>query len=345
MIDRRSLLALALTALAAPALAQPAPSSITPALIEAAKKEGTVVWYTSVDTQVAEKIGKAFETAYPGVRVQVERSGAERILQRLAQERGAGIKGADVVNSSDAAHFILWKREGWLAAYVPEDVAKHWPADQKDPDGMFATWRATLSIMGYNTKQVTAAEAPKGFADLLDAKWMGKLVKAHPSYSGTILTATFQMSRDLGWEYFEKLSRLRVMQVQSATEPSRKVALGERPVAVDGGEYVLLLAKERGEPVEPIYPVEGAPFVAGPNGLFVDAPHPNAARLFQSWMYSLEAQQLIVDVGALRSVHPLVKEKEGRRKLSDIKLMKEDPKALESQVEQIKQRYTRYFKT
>lgn len=345
-MNRRSFLAAAaLLAIPTALHAQPAPSAITPALIEAAKKEGVVVWYTSVETQVAERVGKAFEAAYPGVRVQVERSGAERILQRLAQERSAGIKTADVVNSSDAAHLILWKRDGWLAPYVPEDVAKHWPADQKDPDGMFATWRATLSIMGYNTRQVTAAEAPKGFRDLLDAKWAGKLVKAHPSYSGTILTATYQMAETLGWDYFEKLARLRVMQVQSATEPSRKVAQGERPVSVDGGEYVLLILKERGEPVEPIYPVEGAPFVAGPNAIFVDAPHPNAARLFQSWMFSLDCQQLIVDAGALRSLHPLVKEKEGRRRLSDIKLMKEDPKALESQVEQIKQRYTRYFRT
>ena len=81
-----------------------------------------------------------------------------------------------------------------------------------------------------NTQLVSALDAPKGFRDLLDAKWKGKLVKAHPGYSGTILTSTFQTARELGWDYFEKLAAQQVMQVQSSTDPPRKVTAGERPV-------------------------------------------------------------------------------------------------------------------
>ena len=73
-----------------------------------------------------------------------------------------------------------------------------------------------------------AEDAPKSFADLLDPKWTGKIVKAHPGYSGTIMTATFQIARDLGWDYFEKLAKQKVMQVQSASDPPKKLALGER---------------------------------------------------------------------------------------------------------------------
>ena len=102
----------------------PAAEPITPALIEAAKKEGKVVWYTSVDLPVAEKVGKAFEAKYPGIAVRVERTGAERVFQRIGQEYASNIHAVDVVNSSDAAHFIVWKRDGWLAPYVPEDVAQ-----------------------------------------------------------------------------------------------------------------------------------------------------------------------------------------------------------------------------
>jgi iron(III) transport system substrate-binding protein len=347
---RRVLEGLAATPLAASALgraacaAAPAPTKVTPELIEAAKKEGKVVWYTSVDLPVAERVAKTFEAKYPGIAMRVERSGAERVFQRIGQEYGSKIYAVDCVNSSDAAHFIVWKREGLLAPVVPEDVALHYPAEHKDADGLFATWRGTLSTIGYNTKLVTAGEAPKSFADLLDPKWSGKIVKAHPGYSGTIMTATFQIARDLGWPYFEKLAGQKVMQVQSAADPPKKLALGERAVMADGTEYLLFQLKEKGEPVEIVYPTEGTPLIIGPSGVMKDAPNPNAARLAHSFMFSLEVQQLMVDVGGLRSFHALVKEKEGRRPVRDIKLMKDDPVAVEKQADDIKARYTKYFK-
>src|SRR4030081_1797486 len=181
----------------------PPSEPITPALIEAAKKEGQVIYYTSTDLPVSEKLAKAFEAKYSGVAVRVERTGAERVFQRIGQEYASNIRAVDVVNSSDAAHFIVWKRDGILAPYVPEDVAKYYPAEHKDPDGQFASFRVWLSIIAYNTDLVKPGDAPKSFADLLDPKWAGKLVKAHPGYSGTIMTATYDMSRDPGWDSFD----------------------------------------------------------------------------------------------------------------------------------------------
>jgi iron(III) transport system substrate-binding protein len=337
--------ALGLPVLGRPASsAEPAPTKVTPELIAAATKEGKVSWYTAVDLPVAERIAKAFEAKYPGIAMRVERSGGERIFQRIGQEYASNIHAVDVVNSSDAAHFIVWKRDGILAPYVPEDVAQHYPAEQRDPDGLFASWRIWLCVIGYNTKLVSAAEAPKSFADLLDPKWVGKIVKAHPGYSGTIMTATFQTARDIGWDYFDKLSRQKVMQVQSSADPPKKLALGERAVMADGNEYNLVQLKEKGEPVEIVYPTEGTPLIVGPSGVLKDAPNPNAARLLQSFMFSAECQQLLVDVGGLRSFHALVKDKPGRKPLAEIKLMKDDAAAVERQAEDIKARYTKYFK-
>src|SRR5262249_4988087 len=178
------------------------------------------------------------------------------VFQRIAQEYASRIHAVDVVNSSDAAHFVAWKREGLLEPFVPEDVARHYPVDSKDPDGEFASFRVTLSSIAYNTKLVSAADAPKSFADLLDPKWAGKIVKSHPGYSGSAMTATFQIVRELGWEYLEKLARQRVMQVQSATDPPKKLVLGERAIMADGGEYNVLQAKEQGAPLEIVYPTE-----------------------------------------------------------------------------------------
>ncbi|MEA2874928.1 MAG: iron(III) transport system substrate-binding protein [Hyphomicrobiales bacterium] len=335
----------ATTVFASPSRAQaPGAEPVTPALIEAAKKEGKVVWYTSVDLPLSEKVGKAFEAKYPGISVRVERSGAERVFQRIGQEYSSKIYAVDVVNSSDAAHMIVWKRDGWLAPYVPEDVAKHYPADHKDPDGQFASFRVTLSVIAYNTNLVKREDAPKSFADLLDPKWAGKIMKAHPGYSGTILTATYQMSRDLGWEYFEKLAKQRVMQLQSASDPPKKLSLGERAIMADGTEYLVLQQKEAGNPVEPVYATEGTPLIVGPNAIFKNAPNPNAARLFQSFSFSPECQQLIIDVGGMHSAHALAKEKPGRKSLSEIKLMKDDAAAVEKMSEEIKARYTKIFR-
>ena len=321
----------------------PAPSPLTAQLVEAARKEGKVIYYTSIDLSLAEKIAKAFEAKFPGIAMRVERTGAERVFQRIGQEYASNIHAVDVVNSSDASHFIVWKRDGILAPFVPEDVAKFYRAEHKDADGMFASFRITLSVIAYNTNLVTPEDAPKGFADLLDPKWAGKIVKSHPGYSGSTMTATFQMARDLGWEYFEKLAKQRVMQVQSATDPPKKLGLGERAVMADGGEYVLLQLKEAGQPVEPVYAVEGTPPIVGPNGIFKQAPNPNAARLFQLFCFTPEAQQLIIDDGGMRSEHLQTKERPGRKPFREIKVMKEDAAAVEKMSEEIKARYTKIF--
>jgi iron(III) transport system substrate-binding protein len=323
--------------------AAPPPTEITPALIEAAKKEGKVVWYTSVDLPLAEKVGKSFEAKYPGISVRVERTGAERVFQRIGQEYGSNIHAVDVANSSDAAHLIVWKKQGMLEPFVPEDVAKFYPAEHKDVDGTFASFRVWVSIIAYNTNLVKAEEAPKSFADLLDPKWKGKIVKAHPGYSGTIMTATYQMQRDLGWGFFEKLAKQNIMQVQSSADPPKRLALGERAVQADGNEYNIFQIKEKGGPVAPVYATEGSPLIVGPTGMFKAAPNPNAAKLFTAYSFTPECQQLIIDIGGLRSMHPQTKEKAGRRPFKEIKTMKDDPAAVEKMGDEIKQHYVKLF--
>src|SRR3954454_21101125 len=161
--------------IACEAAALPPATPVTPELVEAARKEGKVSFYTSVDVEVAEKVAAAFKAKYPGIDVLVERAGSERVFQRVEQERSANINNADVVNSSDAAHYIIWKREGLLAPYVPEDVGAYYQ-NNADPEGYYATWRATLSPIGYNTKYVKPPDAPKSLADLLNPKWKGMMV-------------------------------------------------------------------------------------------------------------------------------------------------------------------------
>jgi iron(III) transport system substrate-binding protein len=323
----------------------PAASPVTPELVQKATAEGKVVFYSAADLPLTEAVGKAFEQKYPGIKVQVERTGSERVFQRIGQEYSSKVYQVDVANSSDAAHFIVWKRDGWLAPYVPTDVAEHYAKDDVDKDGAYATWRATLSALAYNTTLVKPEEAPKSFKDLLDPKWKGKLVKGHPGYSGTIMTSTFQTMTALGWDYFEKLGKLDVMQVQSALEPPRKVAAGERAVMVDGSEYLVHMLIDKGNPLKLVYPSEGTPLVTSPSAVMKNAPNPNAARLFQSFLFTREVQQMLVDIGGLRSLHKQVVEHKNHVPLAEIKLMPEDAGAVEKAADQIKRRYRQAFGT
>ena len=324
--------------------AAPPPQAITPELLEAAKKEGKVTYYTAMDLSVAEPMAKAFEAKYPGIKVAVERTGAERLFNRIGQEVGSNIRRVDVANSSDAAHFIVWKRQGWLEPFLTPDMAENLPADQRDADAAFVNQRTHLSTIAYNTKLVKPEDAPKGFVDLLDPKYSGKLVKGHPGYSGTIMTATQQLAKALGWEYFEKLSKQKVLQVQSATEPPKRIEAGERAIAVDGSDYLFWMAKERGSPIEVVHAVEGTPQISNPMAIFKASPNPNAARLLVGWIMSPEGQEFIVNVSGQYPANKLVKAKAGRPALASIKTLPEDPAEVERQADEIKSRYQRYFK-
>src|SRR2546429_7221142 len=95
------------------------PSAVTPALSEAARKEGKISFYTALELPTSERLAKAFEAKSPGIAVRVERSGAERIFQRIGQEQASRIYAVDVVCSTDPAHFLDWKSKDWVAPYVP----------------------------------------------------------------------------------------------------------------------------------------------------------------------------------------------------------------------------------
>jgi iron(III) transport system substrate-binding protein len=337
-LDRKWLVVALGIAFAAPAYSQ----ETTPAMVAAAEKEGKVVWYTAVDVKVAENIAKLFREQYPKVELDVERSGSERVFQRINQEYQSNIKAVDVVNSSDASHFLYWKQQKLLAPHTPPDVTR-FAAQYKDPEGYYAVWRATLSPIAYNTNLVKESEAPKSYQDLLDPKWKGKLVKAHPSYSGTSLTGTYALTKALGWDYLEKLSKNGVQQLQSTTAPPKSIASGERAVMVDGNEYNMFIEIDNKSPVKIVYAKEGTPFVTSPTAVFAAAPHPNAARLLQNFLYTAKAQQILVNEGGARSVHPDVKEPANRTPLKDIKLLPDDPAGMLPQIAEIKKKYTAIF--
>ena len=340
-LPRRTLLATAIAAVPARLRAAPPVSAITPELIAAAVKEGKVTQYTSNDLTLANTLAQAFTAKYPGIAVQVERSGAERNYQRISQEYASNIRVADVVTSSDISYLVGWKKSGLITPYVTEE-AMRFSDDAREADGFYTKETFSLMIPAYNPQLVKAEDAPKSWVDLLDAKWLGKMVKAHPGYSGNIMTGTYILSKLLGWGYYERLSKQRIMQVQSAVDPAQRVAQGERLVAADGSENAAYRAARKGGAVVPIYPAEGSPTVPVGLAVMAAAPHPNAARLLTHFVLSPAGQQILADYGG-RSFLPGIAVPAGLAPNDQVKFLHADPAAVALETEAIRKRYTQLF--
>jgi iron(III) transport system substrate-binding protein len=310
--------------------------------VEAARKEGKVVWYTSLAVPSSTALAHYFMNKYKGIEVEVHRTGSQRVLQRVMQESTAGIKNVDVIHTSDAGHFVLLKEKGLLLKYVPK-ASEIFPAGFKDAGGFFYGMRATLSVIAYNPKLVTEKDAPKTWKDLLDPKWRGKQVTAHPGYSGIIMTHVLALVKQYNWDYFQELAKNKVHITQSANDPAGVVASGERPVGVNGAEYFYYKTLKQGNPIKIVYPKEGVPLVVSPTAIAAGAPRPNAAKLFTEFILTKESQQFLADREGLYTGHPEVTYPKDKPLLKDLKLLAPDADELEKRNEEIKKRFTAFF--
>ncbi len=311
-------------------------------LVQAARKEGKVVWYTSLALPSSTALANAFQNKYKGIEVEVHRTGSQRVLQRVMQESSAGIKNVDLIHTSDAGHFELLKEKGLLLKHTPQGV-NVFPEGFKDKNGFYYGMRATLSVIAHNPKVVPEKDAPKSWKDLVNSKWSGKLVSAHPGYSGIIMTHVLALVNLYNWDYFRDLAKNKIHLVQSANDPAGVVASGERPVGVNGAEYFYYKTQKQGNPIKIVYPKEGVPLVVSPVAIAKDAPHPNAAKLFTEFIFSKESQQLLADREGLYTGHPDVTYPADKPKLKDLNLLPADADELEKRNAEIKKRFVEIF--
>ena len=309
-------------------------------VLELAKKEGKVVWYSSLGLSLAQKVCDVFNKKGLGVTCELNRDGSERIFQKVMQEAGANLWIADVVHTSDISHFLDFKAKGMLAKYAPAGSERFRP-EFRDRDGFYAVLRGTPYVMAVNTQKVAKAEAPRRWKDLLDPKWKGKLVHAHPGYSGVVVTGMTGLLGAFGWDYYAALAKNNPLVVQSAEDPPMKVSGGEAWVGV-AGEYNFYRAAKKGNPIEIVFPEEGVPFVSSANAIMARAPHPNAARVFTDFLFGKEAQQILVDDG-LYVPNEEVSYAKDKRPLKEIKLLPAEPEEVLKRNEEIKTKFRELF--
>ncbi len=262
------------------------------ALIDAAKKEGTVTWYTTlIVNQMTRPAVEAFEKKY-GIKVEYARADSQDIILRAQNEAKAGRIQADLFDGTSGAP--LFKRENMLEKWLP-DAAKTLPKEYVDPEGYWIGTSLYLHTFAYNTDLVRRGEEPKTLDDLLAPKWKGQLAisgsSSSPGVGGFVGHVVTKLGEEKGVEYLRKLAqqKLSVLQV-SARQVMDQVIAGEYKVGVQMLNHHAAFSSTRGAPVEWV-PTEDAMAALLVLGLF-RGPHPNAGKLMIDFLMSDEGQTL-----------------------------------------------------
>ena len=263
-------------------------------LLEGAKKEGQVTFYTS-NTWVAGPVSQEFEKKYPFIKANVWRSDSKALLKRLTEEVTAGRSIADVVETSPEYMLIMLREKMLQEHFSPELSAYDDEAKIKGKSGVYGwTNREIYISLGFNSKLIPPTEAPKSIKDYLDPKWKGKMSIAGTTTGVQWVGAILDM---MGREFLDKLSAQEInVQNISGAALSGLVASGEVPLSPTIFNSNIFTHKQKGAPVEwrPLDPVIAG---VGTSGMVLNAPRPHAALLFLDYLHSKEGQQVAMKGG------------------------------------------------
>jgi iron(III) transport system substrate-binding protein len=294
------------------------------ALLDAAKKEGgELTWYTAhSDDITAQALGRAFEAAYPGTKLNVLRTTAQVAYQRITQEIKAGSIQCDVLSSTDLGHYVELKSKGAFEKYVPENSTKVLDIYKNyDPDGYYFVTSAGLIEIGYNTTKVKEADAPKNWTDLLDPKWKDQIALGHPGFSGYVGTWALTLRKQYGWDFFEKLAKNNPRVGRSINDTVTMLNAGESMVAGSGPVGTLLDSAKKGNPLALAHPADGSVLIIAPSSIMKGCKHPNAARLFMEFLMSVDASKIWIE-HFNESMRPEVSSSPGVVSAKDLKIIR-----------------------
>jgi iron(III) transport system substrate-binding protein len=260
----------------------------TARLIEGAKKEGKLLWYTALNVKDADMLMRQFEQKYPFIKTESLRLGTFKLLTKIQTEARAGAFRGDVIEIAGVTGHIL-KKDGIFTKYVSPE-ARFYPDSVKDRDGTWTSFFMNTHVLVYNTNLVKKDELPRSFQDVINPKWKDKIVMSEDfDIFGMMLK---MMGRDKGLDYMRRLAAQGVglrdgytLAVQSVA--SGEVALGLNLYGTRTEEF-----KRKGAPIDWV-PMEFVLASLEPLGVGAQATNPNSARLFVDFLLSKEAQALM----------------------------------------------------
>ena len=271
----------------------------TQSLVDGAKKEGEVVFYSSliVDKPLRPLV-QAFMKKYPFIKATYWRGDTEGIVAKLIAEERSGHPVVDVMEGAGIG--AAANTTGFLASYKTP-VLDVYPPDYRDPHGLWAPTRLSYFALGYNTKLVAPADVPKTYEDLLDPRWKGKMAWRIGDATGADFFLTnlrLAWGEDKAIDYFKKLARQNIINFAagSARTLVDRVIAGEYPLALGIFAHHPLSSKNKGAPVDSqlLAPVAST---AGTLAVAKDLPHPYAAMLLVDFILSEDGQGVLAQAG------------------------------------------------
>jgi iron(III) transport system substrate-binding protein len=300
--------------LALPLLASKPACAADATLVEAAKKEGKVVWYTTlIVNQAIRPLKEAFEKTYPGIELQYARADESPTAAKILAEAQAGRVQADVFDG--ISNMVPLKRAGLVAPHVPPSAGKI-PADLKDRDGYWIAILLYVFAPGINTTMVSKEQAPKTYQDLLNPRWRGKMAWNPGSMAGAIgfVGATLRSMGDArGTDYLKALSGQRIVNIEASSRAILdQVIAGEYPIGLMMFNHHTVISAQKGAPSDWLQ-LEPVPVALDAVGILKDAPHPNAARLLVDFLTSEDGQRVLQKANYLPSMPSVPAMKAGLR--------------------------------
>ncbi|MBX9698005.1 MAG: extracellular solute-binding protein [Acetobacteraceae bacterium] len=336
--------ALGLPSLGARAQTPPAMTDHVRRLYETARgRNEQVTWYVShYASETAEALGKAFETDYPGLKLNVVRTTAQVAFQRLSQDMRARVQNCDVFSSTDFGHYTQLKADNRFEKYTPEAMQHVMPALRGiDPDGFFHTTSIGTVLINYNTNRVSAADSPKNWTDLLDPKWMNRVTVGHPSFSGYVGNWVVMMRKLYGWDFFKRLERNKPQIGRSINDTVTMLNSGERWVGAGPGATTLRSAA-RGNPLAVNYPVDGTLLMIATTAIMRASRNPNASKVFVEFLLGKRSCEIQVEhfSEVVRSDIPTFP---GGRDLATVKLIQPTIEEIEKGIPEVKELWRETF--
>jgi ABC-type Fe3+ transport system substrate-binding protein len=272
-----------------------APAEDLNALYQAAKQEGELSFYTTLNTNNGQPVIEKFMARYPGVKVNYNRQTSEKLEEVMNQEAKAGKMGWDVVECNEDV-FVRFVASKYLQEYAPGVAAKY-PDNLKDPSKMWVTDRVNAFAPSLNTNLVKPEEYPKTWDDLTKPNWKGRIAVEQGSV--LLFTATKAEWGDAKALTFWKGIAANNPSIRSGnTESAQLLAAGEFPLAVniytgEPNRLALQGAPTKVTPVDPVF------LQLQLIGLGAKSAHPNAAKLFINWFLDDEGQKALNENGIL----------------------------------------------